>query len=458
MRTIDLKLPKRIYFIGIGGISMSGLARVLKDRGFLVRGSDARVSAVTKALEAEGIQVDIGQESEHITEDIDYAVYTAAIHSDNPEYRACVEKKIPLVSRAQLLADIMEGYKVGIGVSGTHGKTTTTSMLAGIFLKAKLDPTISVGGMLDAIGGNIRIGQGDIFLTEACEYTNSFLTLHPFMGILLNIEEDHMDFFKNLADIRNSFREFVQNTSQKGYIIINHKIENKAEILGNFSGRVLTFGGEGADVYAANIEYDSMGHPRFDLMVFGKKWETICLQVGGDHNIQNSLAAAAASYVLGVEGAALKEGLEEFTGARRRFEHKGVVRGITIVDDYAHHPSEIGATLDIAKRYPHKRLVVVFQPHTYSRTKAFFADFAKVLKEAELCVLAPIYGARETEDFGMSSEGLCREINSLGGRAICPGGFDEIENYLLEHLEEGDLCITMGAGDIFKVGEVLSGR
>lgn len=458
MKEINFKELKHIYFCGIGGISMSGLARVLLEKGFKISGSDQNASNITKDLEDRGIKVFIGQNKENITDDVDMMVYTAAIHDDNPEFIIAKEKNIPLISRAQLLGYVMEQYKNSVAISGTHGKTTTTSMLSYILLDANIDPTISVGGVLKKIEGNIYIGKGDTFITEACEYTNSFLELNPTIGVILNIEEDHMDFFKDIDDIRNSFKEFVKNTSDEGCIIINNNIENNEEIIKDFKGQVIRYGNENSDCFATNISYNGFGYPTFDLNYKGDLYRDIKLGVGGKHNIDNALAAVCVAFCLGVKIGDIKRGLAEFKGADRRFELKGKLGDITIVDDYAHHPSEIEATLDIAKKYPHKRLVVVFQPHTYTRTKAFFEDFANSLKNVDQVVIAKIYPAREVDDLGMSAVLLSQRVNKLGGNSLSFDSFDEIEKYLLENLTEGDLLITMGAGDIVKVGEVLLGK
>lgn len=458
MKETDFKELKHIYFCGIGGVSMSGLARILLERGFEVSGSDAKASNITKNLEKTGIKVFIGQNRQNITDDIDLYVYTAAIHKDNPEFVMAKEKNIPIMTRAQLLGYVMSKFDTGIAISGTHGKTTTTSMLAYILLDSGADPTISVGGVLKKIEGNIHIGRGSTFIAEACEYTNSFLELNPSIGVILNIEEDHMDFFKDIEDIRNSFKKFVKNTSNKGCIIINDKIKNNVEITSGFKGQVIRYGSETSDCFAANIRYDNLGFPTFDLSYNGKIYNDIKLCVGGNHNIDNALAAICVAFRLGSDIEVIKKGLIEFKGADRRFEVKGKLGGITIVDDYAHHPSEIAATLNIAKRYPHKRLVVVFQPHTYTRTKIFFEDFAKVLKETDECIIAKIYPARETDTLGMSAGLLSDRIREFGCNSTSFDTFDEIENYLLETLKEGDLLITMGAGDIVRVGEVLLGE
>ena len=454
---IDFSTAKHIYFIGIGGISMSALARILVQKGINVSGSDIKESELTKKLEGEGIEVKYTQVAENITPDIDHVVYTAAISKDNPEFKKAQELNIPLVNRASLLSDIMKGYKYSIGVSGTHGKTSTTSMLSHILIEAKKDPTISVGGMLPLIGGNLKIGKEEFFLTEACEYTNSFLELSPNVEVILNIEADHLDFFKDLDDIRKSFKKFIAKLDDNGILVINEKISNKEELLDGFSGKVYSFGlGKGC-VNAKNINYDFEGKAEFDLYVEDKYTGKIKLSVYGEHNILNALAAIATGMALDISLEDIKRGLEGYGGVHRRFEIKGTVKGLTVIDDYAHHPGEIEATIEAAKKLKYKRLCVVFQPHTYSRTKALLEDFARVLSKADLVVLADIYAAREKDTLGVSSRDIETLINKKSQKAYYFPTFDEIESFVLSKLDKGDICITMGAGDIYKLGEDILG-
>lgn len=455
---IDFNKPCRVYLIGIGGISMSGIAEILMKDGFTVSGSDAKASELTEHLSAMGAKILIGQRAENITEDIDCAVYTAAVHPDNPEYRACTEKKIPLLTRAQMLGQVMKQYRHSIAVAGTHGKTTTTSMITHILLAAKTDPTVSVGGILPVIGGNTRIGGHDMFVMEACEYTNSFLSFCPTMEVILNIEADHLDFFKDIEDIRHSFHEFVMRLPEDGTVIINSEIRDYQEIVKDFKGKVVTVGFRGAHVGAEDIRFDELARPSFTLTIDGQKSERIALSVPGEHNVHNALAAIAVALELKMDPSVFKKGLSSFGGAERRFEKKGELDGVTIIDDYAHHPQEIEATLRAAQHYPHKRIVCVFQPHTYSRTRALLPQFAKALSLADQVVLADIFPARETDTLGVSSGNIAELIREGGGKAEYIPTFDGIETYLLENLQEGDLCITMGAGDVYKVGERLLGK
>lgn len=459
MYKIDFNSPSHIYFLGIGGISMSGLAEVLHHAGFTVSGSDWKESAVTKALEAKGISVKYGENAAHITPDIDCVVITSAVRDTNLEFRAVCEMKIPWMTRAELLGQLMNNYECSIAVSGTHGKTTTTSMISEILLAADTDPTISVGGMLKSIGGNIRIGSGSCFVTEACEYTNSFLSLFPTVGIILNIEADHLDFFKDLDDIRKSFRRFAELIPDSGILIINADIPDYTEITRRLSCRIVTYSmtDTSADYYPSQVTYDHFGHPAYVLCGKSCNSESVSLAVPGLHNVSNSLAAIALADCLDIDRELTLKALSSFAGTDRRFEYKGTVGGVTIVDDYAHHPTEITATLSAAQNYPHNTLWCVFQPHTYSRTKALMGDFAKALSLADKVVLADIYPARETDNLGISSETLCKEIQNLGHECFYFPTFDEIENFLLENCINGDLLITMGAGDVLRIGENLLG-
>ena len=458
MYKIDFTHPSSIHFVGIGGISMSALAELLADAGFQVSGSENTRSALADRLVSKGITVFYGQRAENITDTIDCAVFTSAVRPDNPEYIAVHEKNIPCLTRAELLGQIMKNYRTPIAVSGTHGKTTTTSMISEILLRAGLDPTISVGGILKSIGGNLRIGSSDCFVAEACEYTNSFLSLFPKIGIILNIEEDHLDFFKDLEDIRRSFRKFAELLPEDGCLIINGCIENLPEITEGLACRVVTYGpDERSTYYPTDISYDDFGQASFTLNSPEGGSRRISLKLPGEYNVYNALAAAALADLLSIDSSVTLEALHGFAGVNRRFEYKGIIGGVTVIDDYAHHPTEITATLTAAANYPHKTLWCVFQPHTYSRTKAFMHEFAQALSLADKVVLADIYAARETDTLGISSEDLKAELESLGQECYYFPSFDEIENFLLENCINGDLLITMGAGDVLKIGENLLG-
>ncbi len=462
MYQIDFHNPIHVHFIGIGGSSMSGLAELLHTRGFTVSGSDVQHSTVCYQLEQQGIRVAYGQIAENITSDINLIVYTAAIQPENPEFQASVASGIPMMDRAEFLGQLMKQYRDAISIAGTHGKTTTSSMLAMIFLEAKLDPTISLGAVLEPIHSSSRSGQSEHFVVESCEYKNSFLKFYPKHEIILNIEAEHLDFFHDLEDIRHSFRLFLEKLTADSHLVIQGDIERLSELTDGIPAQITTYGiSQTADVYdyyASNLSYDECGCGSYDLMHNGKLLAHISLSVVGVHNISNSVAAAAMANLLGVPMDAIVAALHKFGGAKRRFENKGELGGITIIDDYAHHPTEIHATLTAAQNYPHQTLWCVFQPHTFSRTKALLDDLVTSLAVADKIVLADIYSASREKDPGdISSKDIQRKLTELGKNAWYFPSFDEIEKFLLENCTNGDLLITMGAGDIVKVGESLLG-
>lgn len=459
MYKLNFNNPIHVHFIGIGGISMSGLAEILLDEGFTISGSDSKESDLTNHLEAKGISVFYGQKASNIIPGIDLVVYTAAIHEDNPEFAEAKVQGLPMLSRAELLGQIMDNYEQSIAVAGTHGKTTTTSMISQILLEAKTDPTITVGGILEAINGNLRVGESEVFISEACEYTNSFLNFRPKYSIILNVEAEHLDFFKDLDDIRKSFHKFAANTQADGATIINGEIDNYAEIVEGLPQKIITYGlNSSYDYYAENVTYDEKACALFSVMHDGQKIMDVHLNVPGKHNVSNSLAAIALCDIMNIPNEAVISGLLKFGGANRRFQYKGKIDGITIIDDYAHHPTEIKATLTAAANYHHERLVLVFQPHTYSRTKAFLDDFAEVLSMADVVVLADIYAAREQNTYGVSSKDILNLLKKKGTEAYYLPSFEEIEKFLLKNCINGDLLITMGAGNVVEIGEALLGR
>ena len=458
MYQIDFNKPIHIYFCGIGGISMSGLAEILIDRGFKVSGSDMKESELTEALTAKGAQVFIGQRASNVTADIDCIVFTSAIHADNPEYQKALELNLVSMTRAELLGQLMTNYACPIAVSGTHGKTTTTSMISDILMAAEADPTISVGGILETIGGNIRVGNSNYFVTEACEYTNSFLSFFPKISIILNVEEDHMDFFHDLQEIRDSFHAFAGLLPKDGLLIINGDIAQYEDLCKDLSCKVLSFGkAHTSDYYPAEITYNRLGHVSALVRTAGGDAFTLELTVPGEHNLYNALAAIALADYLGIDRQVSLAALKSFKGSKRRFEYKGSLGDIVVIDDYAHHPTEITATLTAANKYPCDRVWCVFQPHTFTRTKAFMDEFAQALSLADEIVLADIYPARETDNLGISSGDLQAKVQALGKNCHYFSSFDAIENFLLENLIHNDMVITMGAGDIVKVGEKLLG-
>ena len=456
MYTLNFNEPIHVYFMGIGGISMSGLAEILLREGFTISGSDMKESALTKQLEEKGVNVFYGQVASNISSEIDLVVYTAAIREDNEEWQAAKQANIPMLTRAQLLGQIMDNYAKSIAVSGTHGKTTTTSMISQVLLEANTDPTITVGGILSAIDGNLRVGQSEVFISEACEYTNSFLNFRPKYSIILNVEAEHLDFFKDLEDVRNSFKKFAANTRPEGATIINGEIEDYEGLVEGLPHQVLTYGFDSRfDFYAENIRFDERACGIFTAMHKGKELMKVHLNVPGMHNVSNALATIALATLMELPTEEVIVGLRKFGGANRRFQYKGEVNGVTIIDDYAHHPTEIQATLDAAANYEHERLVLVFQPHTYTRTQAFLQEFADVLSQADVLVLAEIYAAREKNTLGISSKDIHDLVKEKGTECYYFPTFEDIETFLSEYCINGDLLITMGAGNVVEIGESL---
>lgn len=449
-----LQPGKHCHLVGIGGVSMRPLGLVLRRMGMEISGSDMNASVSTDELIAKGIQVSIGHRAENI-EGADCLIRTAAAHNDNPEIAAARARGIPIFERAQAWGYIMQAYKNAICVAGTHGKTTTTSMLTHIFMQAGLDPTIMIGGFLPLLGAGHRVGKGDTIILESCEYCNSFLNFFPTVAVILNVAADHLDFFKNLNDIEHSFRQFACLTPENGFIIANGDDPGAREALSGLDRKVYWFSVKDrkADVYADNVAFFD-GFGCFDVAAEGKTYAHVELHVPGRHNVSNALAAAAAAYVLGVDGKAVEEGLADFTGAERRFQYKGEFNGAKVYDDYAHHPDELHALLDMARSLPHKRLICAFQPHTYTRTKALFDDFVKELRTVDVAVLAEIYAARETNDVGVSSRDLCAQIP---GSIYC-ATLRETAESLRALAQPGDLLLTVGAGDIYRVGDMLVGK
>lgn len=449
-----------VHFVGIGGISMSGLAEILLNRGYTVTGSDIRHSVVTDTLESKGAVISYSQVYENISDDTDYIVYTAAVKQDNPEMIAAKDKDIATMTRAELLGFIMKDYKTAISVAGTHGKTTTTSMISEIMMAYDMDPTILVGGILKSIGGNYRIGHSDNLITEACEYTNSFLSFFSTINVILNVKEDHLDFFKDIDDIRNSFKIFANKLPKDGTLVINTEIDDMEYFTKDLDASYVTFGlKDFSDYYPANVSYNAFACASFDVMNKGDKVSHIDLKVPGEHNMLNALAAYATAKVMGVPDEFILKGLDNYNGTDRRFQYKGTFKSdkgtVTVIDDYAHHPDEIEATLTASRNYPHNKLWVVFQPHTFTRTKALMDRFASSLTLADNIVLAKIYPARETDDLGISSDTLREKINSLGKEALYLDSFEKIKKFLINNCEDGDLLITMGAGDVVNIGDEL---
>lgn len=443
---------KKVHFIGIGGISMSGLAEILLEHKFNVSGSDMSASAATEKLIKMGATVTIGHAACNIN-GADLVIYTAAIANDNPELLCAHKSNIALMSRAEFLGQLMKGHKYNVAISGTHGKTTTTSMISHITLAAKLDPTILVGGNLDIIDGNVRCGKSEYFITEACEYKASFLKFFPFVGIILNIEAEHLDFYKDINEIQDAFTTFATLIPSDGFLIANNDDPRMAKVISACNCNVLTFGIKSGEITAKNIVYDSKACASFDVYRNTDKLFSLKLQVPGKHNIMNVLASTAACKCLNIDEKFIISGIESFKGTHRRFELKGEISGVKVIDDYAHHPTEIKATLSAAQKYPHKKIFCVFQPHTYSRTLKLFDDFVTAFDDCNELILADIYAAREKDTGVISSSMLGDKIRQRGLKCTNFHSFDEISKYLKQNIKSGDLLLTLGAGDIYKVGE-----
>lgn len=456
MYQIDFHNPCNVYFCGIGGISMSGLAQVLLDASFKVSGSDMKQSELTDELSLLGAKIYIGQKADNLSADIDLFVYTAAIHPDHPEFSRAQELGISMLTRAELLGQIMKNYPMSIAVSGTHGKTTVTSMLSDILMADEADPTLSIGGILESIGGNFRIGHSDIFVTEACEYTNSFLSFFPKASLILNVEEDHLDFFKDIHDIRSSFNKFARLNPSDGIVVINGDMDGLDVVTKDVTAKIVTFGRDSSSMYyPSNIHTDADGNSVFTLNSPNHAPEEFILAVPGSHNIMNAVATVAMTDYLNVDREIAKKALKTFRGSKRRFEFKGNYNGFTVIDDYAHHPSEIRATLTAAKQKPHSKLWVCFQPHTYTRTKAFLDEFADALALADAVILADIYAAREKDTLGISSDDIAQRVKAKNCECYYIPTFDEIKKFVKNNCAPGDMFITMGAGDVVNIGEEL---
>ena len=442
---------KKCHLLGIGGVSMSPLAEVLSGMGLTVRGSDMSESDNVLKLREKGIEVVIGHFAESITEDIDFLVRTAAVHDDNPEVLRAKSLGIPVFERTQAWGAIMQDYPNALCIAGTHGKTTTTSMCTHIMMAAEKDPTVMIGGTLPLLKASHRVGEGSTIIMESCEYYNSFLSFYPTVAAVLNIDNDHLDFFRDIEDIKKSFRAFVERVPADGVVVANLEDANTMEIMKDLPCRVVTFGlTEQADFYAKNIVFHG-AQTEFDIMQGGHRFTHVSLRVPGMHNIKNALAATAACVSLDAGPLAVKYGLSAFAGAGRRFEYKGKYNGADVYDDYAHHPSELKALLDAVEPLGYKRVITVFQPHTYSRTNALFDDFIEQLRRPDISILAEIYAAREQNTIGISSKDIAAEVpNSL----FFPN-FEEILKSLRFLAMPGDIILTIGAGDIYKVGEAL---
>ena len=477
MYTIDISKPVHAHFIGIGGTSMSGLAEYLLRKGFTVTGSDSAHSKYTLHLEEMGIRVGYPQKADNIPEDTDVVVYSAAIHPGNPEYDAAVERGIPMMNRAELLGQLMRLYRHAINISGTHGKTTTTAMVTNILIRAGLDPTVEIGGILDDIGGNMRMGgDEEYFVAEACEYTNSYHSFFPTTAVILNVEEDHLDFFKDLDDIRHSFRRFVELLPEGGTLVIHGGIRDVGYFSEGLPIKVLTFSAEEvpggtvqaaeadgtgaaagavpADYMAKDVHLDDYARASFYLYEKGAPVGRFKLGVPGEHNVQNALAAIACARSLGVGWDQITPALEAYHGAQRRFDRRGTVNGFTVMDDYAHNPQEEDAVLRTLAKMPHRQIWALHQPHTFSRTARMMEPFAEVLSKTDNIVVMDIFPARETNTIGVKAETLVEKIREKNPNVwYCPT-FDDVEEFIMDHAQPGDIVITLGCGN----ANILSDR
>lgn len=456
---LDITKYKHVHCIGIGGIGVSAIAEILKSQGYTVSGSDMKKSDVTERLLYQGIKVYQGHAAENI-EGADLVVYSAAVSPENPEIVAAKEKGIPVVTRAEALGSLMSEYGTSIAVSGTHGKTTTTSMVSLILEKAGTDPTILIGGNLPEFHGNAKIGHSKYFVTEACEYMDSFLSLRPEIEIILNIDSDHLDYFKDIDHIVQSFDRFARLVPEGGHIIAYDANPFVASIIQKIdSEKIITFGfNRGSDYCAGNLKFDSSGFPEFDVIKDGRTLSHIHLSVPGEHNIANSLAAFAACHTLDVDPAVITDVLNQFHGTQRRFDVIGTTAGgVRLIDDYAHHPTEIKATLSAAHQMPHNRLWCLFQPHTYTRTMALFDEFAESFGDADVLCMAEIFAAREKNIYKISSRELVRKIRKdhPDKQAYYFPTLEDIARFVRDNAMPDDMVITMGAGDIYKVADML---
>ncbi|MBR1442504.1 MAG: UDP-N-acetylmuramate--L-alanine ligase [Firmicutes bacterium] len=452
---MNLKNYTYIHFIGIGGISMSSLAEILIHEGYKVSGSDMTRSDITDHLASLGIDVYIGQKGENIADGVDLAVYTAAVKKDNPEYIEAERRGIKIIERAELVGLIMKNYDNPISIAGTHGKTTASSMMTEVLIAGGKDPAVSIGGILPSINGNFRIGARDFFVVETCEYCDSFLKFFPSSAIILNVDRDHTDYFKTMEQMYDSFRKFANLLPEKGILVINDDIKDKEKITDGVKCKVVTYSDkDSSDWYVKNVDFVS-GCGEFDVVNKGEVKGHIKLNVPGMHNVLNATAVFAVADYYGVDRESIEKGLYNFTGTNRRFQKKGEFNGVTVIDDYAHHPTEIKATLSSAARYDKNKLWCVFQPHTYSRTKSLLKEFSQAFDDADNIVVLDIYAAREKDTGEIHSKDLVELLVDRGKKAVYKESFDKAVEFLAEKCQKGDMLITIGAGDVYKVGEKL---
>lgn len=444
-----------IHFIGIGGVSMSGLAEILLTEKYKVSGSDMNNSYTVERLKKLGADIYIGHDKKHV-EGADLVVYTDAISKDNVELNQALENNIPTVDRATFLGALMKNYENSIAVSGTHGKTTTTGMIATILNRSLLKPTILLGGQLDEIGGNVKLGSKKYLVTEACEYKGNILKYYPNIAIILNMEEEHLDYFEDIDHVVDTFSRYGQNIKEDGYLIINRDDPNASRVIDNTKAKVVTFGlNNKSDFTAENISFSSDGYPRFMLNIKGESIYPVELSVMGLHNVYNALASIATGYILGLPIASIIDSIKDYKGTNRRLEMKGIINGVKIVDDYAHHPTEIKASLKAIRNLAKNKIWCIFQPHTYTRTKLLLNNFAESFSEADKVIIPDIYAAREKDNGIVHSTHLVEALIKNGIDAEYIPSFEEIEEYILKNAKKGDVVVTMGAGNIYSIGDAL---
>ncbi len=452
----ELKKYKNVHMIGIGGVSMSGIAAILKNFGFTVTGSDMSDSDSVKLLREKGIKVTVGHNLDDVAKS-DVVVYSAAIKQDDPEMLEAKRLNIQTIERADFLGALTRCYKDTICISGTHGKTTTTSMVSLCFIEALKDPSIQVGAFLNPINGNYKVGNSEHFIIEACEYVESFLKFSPKAEIILNIDNDHLDYFKNIENIKNAFVKYVKLLPDDGFLVLNGDDNNCLDLAQYTNAKTITYGitNKSTNYFAVNIVFDNDGFPEFDVYHNEKFFDRIKLHVPGMHNVLNCLACIALCTEYGIDKSDIKNALLKFTGANRRFEFKGKVNGASIYDDYGHHPTEVIATAKSLMNKKYNKSWVVFQPHTYSRTKTLLSDFAKALLNFDNIIILDIYAAREKNTFNISSEDLVNKIISLGKDAKYIPDFGECVDFLKKNVQSGDIVMTLGAGTVTKIGPML---
>ena len=449
----NLKKNAKIHFIGIGGISMSGLAHICLKEGFCVTGSDSGSSPILNRLEKAGATIYKGHDAQNCV-GADLVVYTAAIKDDNPELVYARENGIQNIERSIFLGGVMRDYSDCVCIAGTHGKTTTTSMMSHVLLAHDCDPTILIGGELDEIGGNYRLGKSGCFLTEACEYHSSFLEFFPKYAVITNVDADHLDYFRDLDHIKETFAQYAALPGKDGFVLVCGDDENAMDCITKTDATVITFG-----IDAKNDIHPCAVYTKQQLMCFELETEagplSVQLQVAGKHNLLNALACFAVGKAMGIAPETVKRGVESFTMVHRRFERKGMLNGALIVDDYAHHPTEIMCTLQAAKSIAEGRVVVAFQPHTYTRTYTLLTEFSKAFYDADEVLVFDIYAAREKDTGLIHARDLVQKLQANGINASYAESFESAATALKSQLKEGDILLTMGAGNIFKVGEMI---